>query len=443
MTKKSKSAQEYKIGEFARKAGVPVSTVNYYVKQGLIQPQATTPSGYRIFSEDGLRTVSTIRELQTEYLPLDEIKKQLRQKGRLRGRLPQMSLPFEEFELAPVTFRFPSTRYQGSKLKLVEWIWQNIKHLRFETALDAFGGTGCVAYMLKTKNKEVTYNDILRFNHYIGLALIENDKETLSSDDLRLLLTKHKGVKYPTFIYDAFHDIYFTDEENSWLDMVVRNIQFLKNRYKQALAYYALFQACIIKRPYNLFHRKNLYIRTAEVKRSFGNKITWDTPFAVHFVRFVEESNESVFSNGRKARALNLDVFDMDGQYDLVYIDTPYISSKGVGVDYLEFYHFLEGIVNYDKWSTLINHKVKHKSLEHEKSLWTDKNRIHDAFDRLFHKFRDSILVVSYRSDGVPTDSELMRLLRKYKRDVVELNRKDYKYVLSNNGSEELLFVAA
>lgn len=443
MTKKNKSTQKYRIGEFAERAGVPVSTVNYYVKQGLIQPQMTTPSGYRIFSEDGLRAISVIRELQTEYLPLDEIKKQLRQKGRLHRKLPQMSLPFEEFELAPVTFRFPSTRYQGSKLKLVEWIWQNIKHLQFETALDAFGGTDCVAYMLKTKNKEVTYNDILRFDHYIGLALIENDKETLSSDDLRLLLTKHKGVKYPTFIHDAFHDIYFTDEENSWLDMVIRNIQFPKNRYKQALAYYALFQACIIKRPYNLFHRKNLYIRTAEVKRSFGNKITWDTPFPVHFVRFAEESNESVFSNGKKARALNLYVFDIDGQYDLVYIDTPYISSKGVGVDYLEFYHFLEGIVNYDQWDILINHKVKHKSLEHEKPLWTDKNRIYDAFDRLFHKFRDSILVVSYRSDGVPADSELMRLLGKYKRDVVELNRKDYKYVLSNNGSEELLFVAA
>ncbi|MFQ5486329.1 MAG: MerR family transcriptional regulator, partial [Desulfobacterales bacterium] len=284
MIRKNKSAQKYKIGEFAEKAGVPVSTVNYYVKQGLIRPQMTTPSGYRIFSEDGLRTISAIRELQTEYLPLHEIKKRLLQKGRLRRRPPQMSLPFEEFELAPVTFRFPSTRYQGSKLKLVEWIWQNIKHLRFETALDAFGGTGCVAYMLKAKNKEITYNDILRFNHYIGLALIENDKEILSSDDLRLLLTEHKGVKYSTFIHDAFHDIYFTDEENAWLDMVIRNVQFLKNRYKQALAYYALFQACIIKRPYNLFHRKNLYIRTAEVKRSFGNKITWDTPFAVHFV---------------------------------------------------------------------------------------------------------------------------------------------------------------
>lgn len=59
---------------------------------------------------------------------------------------------------------FPSTRFQGSKLKIVDWIWDSIKDLRFKTALDAFGGTGSVAYMLKQKGKKVTYNDILTFN---------------------------------------------------------------------------------------------------------------------------------------------------------------------------------------------------------------------------------------------------------------------------------------
>jgi adenine-specific DNA methylase len=44
---------------------------------------------------------------------------------------------------------------------------------------------------------------------------------------------------------------------------------------------------------------------------------------------------------------LNFDVFDFDDDVDLVYIDTPYISKEGVDVDYLDFYHFLKGIVNY------------------------------------------------------------------------------------------------
>ena len=185
--------------------------------------------------------------------------------------------------------------------------------------------------------------------------------------------------------------------------MVVTNIdELIKNIYKKAIAYFALFQSCIIKRPYNLFHRKNLYIRTAKVKRSFGNKITWDTPFPVHFVRFVEQANESIFENRQKNKAFCSDAFDVSGEYDLIYIDTPYISSKGVGVDYLEFYHFLEGLVEYDKWEVLVDCGSKHRRIKHGKSIWNDKNKIYQAFDDLFKKFADSILVVSYRSDVIP-----------------------------------------
>jgi len=41
--------------------------------------------------------------------------------------------------------------------------------------LDAFGEVGCSSHMLKDLGEEVTYNDALRFNYYIGLALIENE----------------------------------------------------------------------------------------------------------------------------------------------------------------------------------------------------------------------------------------------------------------------------
>jgi len=338
---------------------------------------------------------------------------------------------------------FPSTRFQGSKLKLVDWIWDAIKDFQFHSALDAFGGTGSVSYMLKTKGKKVTYNDILKFNWYIGLALIENEQETIDDDDISFLITKHRNIKYPSFIYDTFKNIYFTDEENKWIDIVVTNIHSIKNIYKKAIAYFALFQACIIKRPFNLFHRKNLYVRLSEVERNFGNKATWDTPFEVHFRKFIKEANEAVFSNNQSNQALNLDVFDVFGNFDLVYIDTPYISKNGIGVDYLGFYHFLEGLVNYSKWKTMIDYESKHKRLKSNGSVWTNKNEILHAFDKLFKKFRDSILVVSYRSDGIPSVEEMENLLKKYKKNIVELKRKEYKYVLSNNHSEEILLIGS
>lgn len=343
-----------------------------------------------------------------------------------------------------VIHHIPTTRYQGSKSKIASWIWDNIKCLNFNSTLDAFGGTGIMGYLLKTKNKQVFYNDILKFNYYIGTALIENDSVKLSKEDTKFLLNYHSGIDYGTFIQDTFQEIYYTDEENKWLDMVVANIENLDSFYKKAVAYYALFQACIIKRPFNLFHRKNLYVRLADVDRSFGNKATWDKPFDCHFRKFVDEINNCVFSNGMENKAFNLNVFDVDNignNFDLIYIDTPYISKEGVGVDYLEFYHFLEGIVNYGNWGEMIDYNSKHRRLKHKKPVWCDKTRIHGAFNKLFEKFRDSTLVVSYRSDGIPSINDLTMLMEKYKNNVTEVRFKNYKYVLSNNHSQECLLI--
>jgi adenine-specific DNA methylase len=336
---------------------------------------------------------------------------------------------------------FPSTRFQGSKLKIINWIWDSIKDLKFDTALDAFGGAGSVAFMLKQNGKSVTYNDILKFNWVIGLALIENDSVKLSDEDIDFLLTEHPEICYPTFIQDTFKGIYFTDEENKWIDRVVTNISLLPDPFKKALGYFALFQACIIKRPFNLFHRNNLYLRQSEVKRNFGNKSTWDTPFEIHFIKFVNEANKGVFSNGRKNNALNFDVFEIENKYDLVYIDTPYINKNGVGTDYHNFYHFLEGLVNYHEWKDLIDFNTKNRRLYARDCPWTDKKRIHDSFNKLFNLYKDSILVVSYRSDGIPSVEDLETILKRYKSNVKEVKRKSYKYALSNNQSEEILLI--
>lgn len=337
----------------------------------------------------------------------------------------------------------PSTRYQGSKHKILEWVDFYTKDLKFNSVMDVFGGTGSVSYMFKKAGKQVFYNDYLKFNYYIGKALIENSNTTLDPIDIKLILTKNESVTYPTFIYDTFHDIYFTDEENVWLDKVVTNIARMENEYKQALAYYALFQACIIKRPYNLFHRKNLYVRTADVSRSFGNKKTWDTSFEDHFIKFVEEINNAVFDNNQKNKSFQIDIStdNPPKKVDLVYLDPPYISAKGVGVNYLEFYHFLEGVVSYNEWSNLIDQKSKHKKIKAQKSKWSDKKQIHKAFEDIFEKFKDSIIVVSYRDDGLPTINELVDMLKVHKKSV-SVKKIDYKYALSGNSSKEVLIIA-
>ena len=341
-----------------------------------------------------------------------------------------------------LTHKFPSTRYQGSKSKLVDWIWENIKDHDFETCLDAFGGTGVVAYHLKDKGKQVTYNDRLTFNYHFGRALIENRDITVSDDEIDWILCRHQQVDYPQFVENTFQDVYFTDEENRWIDRTITNIRQIENSYKQSLAFFALAQACIVKRPYNLFHRKNLYIRFADVERSFGNKASWDKPFEEWFRLFIDEANQAVFDNGKNNLALNKNALNIQNAYDLVYIDTPYISKKGVATDYRDFYHFLEGLTMYDEWDSQVDKKSKHLRLKREKSAWADKTQIYQAFDDLFAHFSNSILVVSYRSDGIPSKSDLVNLMAKYKSDVHIAHYGQYQYALSTNKkSQELLLI--
>lgn len=353
----------------------------------------------------------------------------------------QLSLFLPE-SVRPFNYPFPSTRYQGSKRTLVDWIWENVCHLQFDSVLDVFGGTGVVSHMFKNAGKQVIYNDLLAFNYQIGLALIENSGVTLTDEDVALVLDDAQDVIYPDFIQKSFEGIYFTDAENAWLDRVVHNIDHqLENPAKQALARFALFQACIIKRPYNLFHRANLYMRIAQVERSFGNKATWDTLFETHFRAFVAEANQAVFDNGRNNQALQCDALETPIGADLVYIDPPYLNSKGTGVDYRDFYHFLEGLVNYKAWHTHIDYNSKHHRLQPQKSLWNNARTITHAFEQLVKRHRESALVVSYRDDGIPSKEQLARLLSKYKKQVYDATQPK-QYALAHKKSHELLLIA-
>ena len=326
--------------------------------------------------------------------------------------------------------KFPQTRYQGSKYKLIDWLQKCLQDVEFDTCLDAFGGTASVSFLFKSMGKQVTYNDILKFNSIIGDALIANSEKVLLAEDVDFITSASSLEGYDNKIERHFKDIFYLDEENIWLDKVVQNIRSMPDQGKKSVAYWALFQSCLIKRPYNLFHRKNLSVRTKDVKRSFGNKGTWDKSFEKHYVNFVEQINRSVFCNKRINRVLNLDAGEIKQKFDLVYLDPPYIPRRGTLTNYNDFYHFLEGMVNYDSWTSEIDTSKKHKPFRAATSKWCQKDEILSEFKKLIENFKDSKIVISYRDDGIPSIEELVELLKKFGKNV-KVEKLDYQYVLS------------
>ncbi|MBE7169496.1 MAG: DNA adenine methylase [Williamsia sp.] len=340
---------------------------------------------------------------------------------------------------------FPSTRYYGSKRRLLGWIQESLSGLRFNSVLDAFGGTASVSLLFKQQGKKVHYNDLLCFNQFIGTALIENAHTLVTETDLQQVLTTPLPDPQQT-IQQLYKGVFYLDEENRWLDDFIQKVFLLGDKYKQAILLAALFQACLSKRPFNLFHRANLNLRTRDVKRSFGNKKTWDRPFEELIRKFIREYNRAVYDNGKENRVVGgYNALDCPNGVDLVYLDPPYFHDHhSTGLNYQDYYGFLEGIANYRDWPELVAHtgRALPKVKENEGIKdFTSKETISAAMEKLIDRFQDNIIVLSYLDQGIPDPAAIVSLFRKYGKRV-KLHRKQHQYALSPQTRQELLFVA-
>lgn len=70
---------EFKIGEIAKKSGVPPSTIRYYVRQGLLPEPTKVNKSMAYYDEGCIEKIQAIRHLQEKkYFPLSVIKNILR-----------------------------------------------------------------------------------------------------------------------------------------------------------------------------------------------------------------------------------------------------------------------------------------------------------------------------------------------------------------------------
>ena len=339
---------------------------------------------------------------------------------------------------------FPKTRYLGSKRKLLGPLFDVFSRLSFETALDPFSGSGSVAYLLKAMGASVTAGDVMAFNVGAARALVVNQSQHIAETVETMLVDVGRSSATGGFIETTFDGLFFLPEENRFLDRTVSWLDGVDGVTRD-MALYCVGQAALAKRPYNLFHRANLNMRVREVTRSFGNKTTWETPFETLIRRYAEEVDRAVFSSARPCRAVQADVMAHDPEaYDLVYLDPPYVSGKGAGVDYVDFYHFLDGLAEPAMWASRIVHRYKHKPLDGRgQSPWCDPATVSDAFRASIERYRRSIMVISYRSDGIPSIAELSVMLASVGKRVEVVDVGRYTYALSKNRrSKEIILVA-
>ena len=70
--------ETFTIGELAKAAGVPSSTVRYYEREGLLRPSTRSPSNYRLYTEPELERLRFIRAAQATGFTLEDVTQLLR-----------------------------------------------------------------------------------------------------------------------------------------------------------------------------------------------------------------------------------------------------------------------------------------------------------------------------------------------------------------------------
>ena len=332
---------------------------------------------------------------------------------------------------------YPPTRFMGSKSKLLSEIWAVASQFNINTVVDLFSGSGIVGYMFKTQGKSVVSNDYMAMSATFTKAMVENNGVTLPLEDAKRLLNARKESDH--FVATKFQGLYYTDEENDLIDTLRTNIATIHDPYKHAIAMTALIRACIKKRPRGIF--------TYTGHRYDDGRKDLQKTLADQFLEAVEAVNGAVFDNGMVNRSRCGDAMDLRVEKaDLVYIDPPYYSPLSDN-EYVRRYHFVEGLARDWKGVEIQEHTQTKKFKSYPTPFSTRKGAA-DAFDKLFKKFADSILIVSYSSNSLPTQDEMVAIMAKYKQHV-EVIPIDYKYSFGNqneakthrNSVQEYLFV--
>jgi adenine-specific DNA-methyltransferase len=313
---------------------------------------------------------------------------------------------------------YPQLRFMGSKHRLLPWLHEILAPIPFDTALDAFSGSGCVGYLLKSMGKEVTANDFLNFTSVLATALVENSETVLRSQDVDRLLSE--TLEHDRFIEETFEGIFFTPEDLRFLDGIWARLRKLKNPYKKAIALSALIRSCVKRQP------RGVFTVAGDPERYKDGRRDLQLSLREHFVEQVAVFNRSVFDNGRENRALHGDVFAIDPTgFDLVYMDPPYVPRADDNC-YVKRYHFLEGLSCYWQDMPLLEGS-RVKKIKKPYTPFSYRKDSVAAFERLFSQFRKSILALSYSSNGYPDLEELVRLMRRYKASVTVFE-KEHRY---------------
>ena len=272
-----------------------------------------------------------------------------------------------------------SRRYIGSKTKLLDWIFSEIKNnVQGESFLDIFSGTGSVAERALNFYNKVIVNDILSSNKIIYEAFWGNEKINFS------IINEYKNVFIA--LTNIEKDNYFSKNYGGKYFGVndAKKIGYIRDIIEKD------YRAKVLnKREFNILLASLIYsmdriANTVGHYEAYRKINITDDRFKFELIELNNYQNKEIEIFQEDANSLAQKIYA-----DIVFLDPPYNSRQ-----YSRFYHVLENLVDWDKpelYGVALKPKPKNMS-EY------CRNGAAKVFDDLISNLKCKYIVVTYNN---------------------------------------------
>jgi len=340
---------------------------------------------------------------------------------------------------------FPSFNYIGSKMKLLNFIETCIKKYtgkelkQINGFADPFSGTGIVDYyLLKNGCKKIFVNDIQHYAYIVSSVWCLNDVDIIKIRDLiNNINTLNNGItsddiemndeNFITNNYTELGDaqrMYFTVENGYKIDKTRQNLQKLKQtgiintkefNLLLKILLYAVAKVSNIASVYGAYLK---YYKTSSLK-----PLTLDITLLDKLLK----ADKTINIMSTNTNVINLLETNDLSNYEIVYIDPPYVSNR----NYDSNYHILETISKYDHPE--IRGKTGIRNDTTTKSTFCSKRDAYDSFKIIFERIKSKYIFLSYSSESILSKEEMTNLLESTGYKDIQIFEKEYTRFRSNS----------
>lgn len=339
-------------------------------------------------------------------------------------------------------------RYYGCKTKLLNFLSEGVTETGINHGsifCDLFSGTTAVAKFFKQKGYTVYANDFLEFSYSFAHTYIKNNTypsfyglrkiiKNISGDSNKYLniiinylnnLDPIKGFIYNNYCPGGTKKLdsprmYFADKNGMKIDAIRTKIQEWKDSDTiDEDEFYFLLTSLIESVPYiaNISGTYAAYLKNWD-PRAFKS-IELKVPI-------IPESKRDNRAFKEDANILIKRIYS-----DILYLDPPY-NTRQYASNYFLLELIAEGWFNGQK--PKIYGKTGMRDYEKQKSAFSQKSGVSNAFNSLIKNAKTKFIILSYNNEGLMSEDEIVDILSS--RGEVKIFKKPYRRYRSINQDE-------